>query len=195
MVSVSEFRVSRLRTGDELATQFGVGFETMTADELLQLPNDGWRYELLQGDLRQMPRSGARHGRGIVGSLIAHMKAPANRRGVFIRTGFRISRQPDTVRAPDAAFVRSERVTDPASFFDGPPDAAFEVVSPGDHLHRDQRENARMASRRHEGRGRRRSPHEDIARAPHGSASNAEDVIAIDDVIPGWRLPLAELFA
>ena len=49
----------------------------LTADELLRLPADGWRYELVRGELRKMSPSGARHGRvaaEIVGSLIAHMK-------------------------------------------------------------------------------------------------------------------------
>src|SRR5229473_6583178 len=74
-----------------------------TADDLLRLPDDGWRYELVRGELRKMSPSGARHGRvaaEIVGSLIAHMKR--NRTGAVYssETGFRISRQPDTVRAP-----------------------------------------------------------------------------------------------
>jgi len=34
-----------------------------TADELLRLPADGWRYELVRGELRKMSPSGARHGR------------------------------------------------------------------------------------------------------------------------------------
>src|SRR5437763_120767 len=107
----------------------------ITADELLRLPDDGWRYELVRGELRKMSPSGARHGRvaaQIVGSLIAHTKQRPLGAVYSSETGFRISRQPDTVRAPDAAFVRAERVVDTAGFFNGPPDAAFEVVSPGD---------------------------------------------------------------
>ena len=49
-------------------------------------------------------------------------------------TGFVLSRHPDTVRAPDVAFVRGERLASaPAEgFFPGPPDLAVEVVSPTD---------------------------------------------------------------
>jgi Uma2 family endonuclease len=109
-------------------------------------------------------------------------------------TGFRISRQPDTVRAPDAAFVRSERVTDTADFFDGPPDAAFEVVSPGDTS--TEIEEKTLAWLR---AGTKVvvivDPRTRSARVHRtGSSSNAEDVIEIEDVIAGWRLPLAELF-
>lgn len=50
-------------------------------------------------------------------------------------TGFVLARDPDTVRAPDAAFVTSERVTQQQrreGFFEGAPELAVEVVSPGD---------------------------------------------------------------
>jgi Uma2 family endonuclease len=109
-------------------------------------------------------------------------------------TGFRISREPDTVRAPDAAYVRSERVTATVGFFDGPPDAAFEVVSPGDTY--TEIEQKTLASLR---AGTKVvvivDPRTKTARVHRtGSASNAEGVIEINDVIPGWRLSLAELF-
>jgi Uma2 family endonuclease len=74
-----------------------------------------------------MPSSGARHGR-----VAAHTKRQRTGAVYSPETGFRISRQPDTVRAPDAAFVRFERVTDTAGFFERPPDVAFEATSPGD---------------------------------------------------------------
>jgi Uma2 family endonuclease len=80
-----------------------------------------------------MPFTDACRGRvaaRVIGSL-AHVKERCLGE-VYAAAGFWISRQPDTVRAPDAAFVRSERVVDTASFFDGPPDAAFEVNSSGD---------------------------------------------------------------
>ena len=169
----------------------------MTADELLQLPRDGWRYELVEGDLRKMSLSGARHGRvaaEIVGSLIAQMKRQRTGAIYSSETGFRISRQPDTVRAPDAAFVRSERVTDSAGFFEGPPDAAFEVVSPGDtYTAIEEKTIAWLRA------GTKVvivvDPKTKTARLHRAdSATKVEDVIEIDDVIPGWRLSLAELF-
>lgn len=55
--------------------------------------------------------------------------------GVYAaETGFILSRSPDTVRAPDAAFVVSERLADqPATgFFEGAPDLAIEVISPSE---------------------------------------------------------------
>jgi Uma2 family endonuclease len=49
-------------------------------------------------------------------------------------TGFHIAHDPDTVRAPDVAFVAAERLPSPIpkGFFPGPPDLAVEVVSPED---------------------------------------------------------------
>ncbi len=46
-----------------------------------------------------------------------------------------LARDPDTVLAPDVAFVRRERIPAsgaPATFWNGAPDLAVEVVSPGD---------------------------------------------------------------
>jgi Uma2 family endonuclease len=49
-------------------------------------------------------------------------------------TGFHIAHNPDTVRAPDVAFVTRDRLPSqpPRGFFPGPPDLAVEVVSPDD---------------------------------------------------------------
>ena len=169
----------------------------MTADELLRLPDAGMRYELVEGELRTMSPSGARHGRvaaEIVGSLIVHVKRQRIGAVYSSETGFRLSRQPDTVRAPDAAFVRSERVVDTVGFFDGPPDAAFEVVSPGDTY--TEIEEKTLAWLR---AGTKVvvivDPRTKSARVHRtGSSSNAEGYIEIEDVIPGWRLSLDELF-
>ena len=50
-------------------------------------------------------------------------------------TGFRLSRQPDTVRGADIAFVRKDRIPvagRPVGYFEGAPDLAVEVLSPTD---------------------------------------------------------------
>src|SRR5438270_13850709 len=106
----------------------------MSADELLQLPDDGNRYELVQGELRKMSPPGADHG-GVAAAIIISLGSYVKERRlgkVYSEIGFRIARKPDTVRAPDAAFVRRERVVKTERFFEGPPDIAFEVVSPND---------------------------------------------------------------
>src|SRR6266568_2091390 len=107
----------------------------MTADELLHLPDDGFRYELVRGELRKMSPSGADHGdvaAVIVWSLLNHVRKNRLGKVYTADAGFRIGRGPDTVLAPDAAFVRAARVVKTRKFFEGPPDLAIEVVSPGD---------------------------------------------------------------
>jgi Uma2 family endonuclease len=107
----------------------------MTAEEFLALPDDGTRRELVNGELRTMSPSRPRHGRvagAIHGNLFQFVRGA--RLGVLFaaETAFRLG--PDAVRAPDVAFVRAQRLyedEDPAAF-DGAPDLAVEVVSPGD---------------------------------------------------------------
>ena len=37
--------------------------QPLTAEDLLRMPADGWRYELVQGELRRKPLPGFQHGR------------------------------------------------------------------------------------------------------------------------------------
>lgn len=110
----------------------------INAEDLLTMLDDGFRYELVRGKLRRMPLAGAEHGvvAGNVGfSLGRHAEDKRLGHVYATGTGFLLSRDPDTVLAPDAAFVRRERLV-PAGELDGywpgAPDLAAEVVSPGD---------------------------------------------------------------
>lgn len=112
---------------------------SMTADELLTLPDDGQRYELLEGVLKQMTPAGGLHGvitGRLHGLMFEHLKRHPSL-GVLCaaETGFHISRSPDTVRAPDVAFIRQERIPAdgiPHGFWPFAPDLAVEVLSPRD---------------------------------------------------------------
>lgn len=109
--------------------------KTYTIEEFMALPDDGNRYELVEGELVEMGQPGVRHG--IISSrlhkLIANY-ADANDLGeAFLPMGFKLA--PKTVRAPDVAFVVKERAL---GDIDGaapvPPDLAVEVVTPSDKL-------------------------------------------------------------
>jgi Uma2 family endonuclease len=169
----------------------------MTADELLQMPDDGYRYELVRGELRKMSPAGADHG-DVSAAIIASLRPYARERRlgkVFSTdTGFRVGRNPDTVRAPDAAFVRRERVVKTAKFFEGPPDIVFEVVSPNDSY-------TEVGAKTDE--WLRAGVHVVVIVDPQrervtihrtNATEQVSDAIAIEDLVPGWRLPLAELF-
>ncbi|HET8772564.1 MAG TPA: Uma2 family endonuclease [Thermoanaerobaculia bacterium] len=168
-----------------------------TADELLRLPEDGWRYELVRGELRKMSPSGASHGSTaaeIIASLATHVKQHGLGKVYASETGFRIGHNPDTVRAPDAAFVRADRVVSTSRFFDGAPDVAFEVVSPNDSYSEIEEKTLDWLRA-----GVRVvvivDPRTRSARIHRGeSATPVTDVLEIADVVPGWRLPLAGIF-
>ncbi len=112
----------------------------VTADQLLQMPDDGYRYELVAGELRKMAPAGWRHGDigGRLHSLLGHYIVQHKLGKVFFaETGFLLARDPDTVRAPDIAFIHKDHL--PAqrpeeAFWPGAPDLAVEVLSPGDTL-------------------------------------------------------------
>jgi Uma2 family endonuclease len=109
-----------------------------TANELFEMPDDGFRYELVKGELRKMSPSGSEHGAIIVNiTVLLGQYVKANKPGICFgaETGFKIGSDPDTVRAPDVAFVRSDRIPErgiPKKFWQGAPDLAVEVLSPGD---------------------------------------------------------------
>ena len=85
----------------------------LTADDLLAMPDDGMRRELIQGELIEMPPASDDHG--FVGDgLPWRMSAFGSERGLgrgrLAETGFQLA--PDTVLAPDYAYVSYERMAD-----------------------------------------------------------------------------------
>jgi len=111
---------------------------TMTADDLWRRPDDGLRHELIRGELTVMDMAGAQHGEIAMTAgwlLGAHVRS--RQLGVVLAcgTGFILARNPDTVRAPDVAFISVEHVPAgglPEGFVPFAPDIAVEVLSPGD---------------------------------------------------------------
>jgi Uma2 family endonuclease len=109
----------------------------MTAEQLAELTDDRYKKsELVKGELIVMSPTGFEHG--IVSARIAQILNDFVRaRGLgYIcgaEMGFILQRNPDTVRAPDVAFVRKEKVSAlPTSFAEFAPDLAVEIVSPAD---------------------------------------------------------------
>lgn len=108
-----------------------------TAEELLEMPDNGCRYELLRGELREMSPTTWDHG-DVLLSIGARLRAYVRDHGLggvaAGDTGFIVSRDPDTVLAPDVAFLRLERLPTERTqgFMEGVPDLAVEIVSPND---------------------------------------------------------------
>jgi Uma2 family endonuclease len=108
----------------------------VTAEEAWGLDVPGL-WELVDGQVVPMSPAGARHGDVVasVARLLGNFVG-ARRLGRVLAgdAGFVLRRNPDTVRAPDVAFVTAARLPGrpPAEFMSGAPDLAIEVVSPSD---------------------------------------------------------------
>ena len=175
----------------------------MTAEDLLCLHYDGLRHELVRGELRTMPRGSWGHGRDsskLDRSLGNHVETHGLGEVASNDTGFLLTTNPDTVRAPDVAFVRRERLdqADPErGYYPGPPDLAVEVISPND-LYADVDE--KVAEWLEHGtrmvlvvNPRRKSvavhrPGRDVRML------GVEDTLDGEDVVPGWSLAVRDLF-
>jgi Uma2 family endonuclease len=114
--------------------------QLMTADELLALPRDEFRYELVNGELKKMSPAGHYHGRVTIRltlPIAQHVREHRLGEVYAAETGFKLGSNPDTVRAPDIAFIRQQRVAEVGEtkgFWPGAPDLAVEVLSPDDTI-------------------------------------------------------------
>ncbi|HVX84203.1 MAG TPA: Uma2 family endonuclease [Phycisphaerae bacterium] len=112
----------------------------MTADELLALPKGKDRYELVKGELITLPPAGGEHG-SITMKITIRLALFIEQHGLgecfSAETGFIVSRDPDTVRAPDFSFILKERIPAegiPRAFLSVVPTLVLEVLSPGDSV-------------------------------------------------------------
>jgi Uma2 family endonuclease len=174
--------------------------QLVTAESLLE-NHPQQRCELIQGEIRLMSPAGSERG-SIVGRLTVRIGlcVEQGQLGHFFgaETGFIIERDPDTVRAPDVAFVTADRVTGrlPTQFFPGPPDLAVEVLSPNDSASEVQEKAEAWLNS-----GCREVWLIDPRRKSATRLTPAEDSIIqqsvetlTTDLLPGFSLPVAELF-
>jgi Uma2 family endonuclease len=175
----------------------------MTAEELSKLPADGFRYELVEGELRQMSPAGHDHGRiamELAAPLGSFVKGKGLGRVYAAETGFKLKSNPDTVRAPDIAFVRLERVREAGrsqGFWQGAPDLAVEVVSPSETFAEveEKVQSWLMAGTRLVWVVSPKLFTVTVYRSLSGPVTLTErDTLDGEDVVPGFRYPIAELF-
>lgn len=107
----------------------------VTADELEGMREDA-RFELWNGRLVPMNPPARPHGRIVIrlGSLLdQHVRAHGLGQ-VTAEIGVKLHANPDTVFGPDLTFIRNERLPQGPSegYWDGAPDLAVEILSPGD---------------------------------------------------------------
>ena len=177
--------------------------QPFTAEELFRMPDDGFRYELVKGELKIMTPAGSKHGMIVINltlPIAAYVKA--NQLGIVLgaETGFRLATDPDTVRAPDIAFVAKDRIPPtgvPETFWTGPPDLAVEVLSPGDTLYDVEEKVVDWLSA-----GTRMvwlvNPKQHTIHVYRPQVAtvtlNEKDQLEGQDVLPGFRCLVAEIF-
>jgi len=174
-----------------------------TADELLAMPDDGYRYELIEGELIRMSPAGAKHGRIVIRistALAVHVRAHDLGEVYAAETGFKLRSDPDTVRAPDVAFVNKARINqagDPEGYWSGAPDLAVEVLSPGDSRRKTEAKAKHWISA-----GAKLvwvvDPRRHIVTV-YQSLTEIFEIIETDildggDVVPGFELSVADIF-
>lgn len=173
----------------------------MTADELLAMPDDGThRYELVRGELIEMSPAGFDHG-VVAGRIARHLAQYVYTHNLgevpSSDTGYQVARDPDTIRQPDTSFVAAERLLKTRKYFPGAPDLAVEVISPTDSYR-----EVRAKVREYLAAGARMviviDPDDQTATVttPERAVDlTIDDTLTAPDVVPGWSLPLRELFA
>ena len=177
--------------------------QIMTADELLKLPRGRFRYELVEGELITMSPAGSEHGAIVVNLTVliaSHVRA--NNLGIVFgaETGFKIAENPDTVLAPDVAFISRERIPEngiPKKYWPGAPDLAIEVLPPGDAAREVEVKVGRwLAAGTHlvwTVNPKRRSV--TVHRSPKDSDTLSEtDELDGEEIVPGFRCPVSEIF-
>ena len=177
----------------------------ITAEELWRLGTGDVRRELVEGEVIEMAPAGGVHGRisGRVSRwLVEYVDAHGGGDVVVGDVGFVLTlpSDPERVRAPDVAFVATGRLPGgrlPQGFVPGAPDLAVEVLSPNDNpldLQQKVRDYLEAGSRlvwliAPQARSA-------TIYRPDGSARLVREPESLDgeDVLPGFTLPLAELF-
>lgn len=175
----------------------------LTAEEVFELPDDGNRYELVEGRLVRVPPEF--FSSGVVAMTLATLV------NAFVRqhrlglcggeaAGIKTRSDPDTVRAPDFTFISRERLPPggiPARWYPTTADLVVEVLSPTDRF-----VNVLRKVQEYLAAGARLvwviNPAERSAVVfrPHAAPQILSGDAALDgeDVLPGFTLPLAELW-
>ena len=175
----------------------------MTAEELMELPDDGFRYELINGELEKMPSPGLPHGRLVarLSASLVYFVLDHDLGEVFAGdSGFQLTWNPDTVLGPDIAFIskeRLEKVGEIKGHWQGPPDLAVEVYSPGYRPGKVSKRISRLFSF-----GTKQVWIVDLQRrtvAVYRSESDittfsGSDYLEAQDLFPGFRISLDKIF-
>ena len=176
--------------------------QLVTADELTHMGRAGFSYELAGGRLVRVNPPNHEHGRIALdlGAELRRVVRASDLGHVVVESGYTLTRNPDTVRGPDVSFVRKGRPNYPPTrgFFVGSPAPAVEVRSPDATI-------AELLDKAAEYLDAGAElvwivdPQDATVRVLRRGAAmvtlGANDVLDGAPTVPGFHLPLCELFA
>ncbi len=194
---------TELLPGETMATANTANAKLLTAEDLLSLGREGVKGELIRGVLCRTVSVGKIHGRiamAFGGALVAYVRP--RRMGTVIGSdaGVLVQRNPDTVREPDIAYISAERMPlDDQSdgYLEVMPELVVEIISPSD---RDQEVNDKTLMWLSHGvlMVVEVYPAERAVMVHRAGVSaitlTGDDVLEGGDVLPGFSLPLSEIF-
>jgi len=174
-----------------------------TDEAFMALPDEGGRYELVNGEVVNIGNSGMEHG--YIGMFLGgaiEIYVRSRKLGVTCDSSTAFTMKSGNRRSPDVSFVARDRLKGlkrlPKGYFRGAPDLAVEVISPSntfEEIHNKLVEyfenGCRLAWVVH--------PDEQwvlVYRQPHPDRLvKVSDRLEGEDVIPDFSLPVADLFA
>lgn len=172
----------------------------MTAEELMNLDDDSHRHQLVKGELLTMSPPGFTHGVVTVNlATLLHNHVKANNLGILVsEAGFKLENNPDTVLAPDIAFIARDRVgTITPSYHPGPPDLAVEVMSQWDTKPEVDRKTALWLELGTKSvwnvNPKKRTVEVNLANGEKRLFQETDELV--DDTVPGFRVKVSEIFA
>jgi Uma2 family endonuclease len=199
---IMERSLSSCKTREEvmaLAQPAYAKHKKVTEEQFLRLPADGHKYELVEGEVREVPTS-VRHDQIVI--RLARLLGPfADEVGILVgsQAGFRMKN--GNIRCPDLSLTCYERLPGgevPEGFGDFAPDFCIEIISPTE-------ERADMERKLEEyfASGARLVwhlfPEKQTIRAYSSPTDfteySPEDEIRVDDLLPGFHSGVADLFA
>lgn len=175
----------------------------MTAEELFAMPDDGYHhYELVRGELRKIAPAGfypGVSGSRIARTLIPHVSANGLGEVPLPSPGYILERNHDHVREPDVSFIRQERIDEVGytrRFFPGAPDLVVEIISPSSRLTEvaDKVADWLSAGTSMVVVVNPRNRTVQVHTAGNMMTLTEADTLDGGDVLPGWRMPVADIF-
>jgi len=179
----------------------GTTTHQMTAEELIRL-DDGYRHELIKGELLTMSPPGEEHGSVTMNLALRlgnHIQSHNLGRLYAAETGFKLESDPDTVLAPDISFIRRERVgVISKGYRFGAPDLVVEVQSPEDRKGKVEEKTSRWLSLGALAVWLVNPSTKTVdVRLADGSRKlfTENDELTGDDIVPGFSVLVSEIFS